>query len=146
MALFKSKKSSSAKNMADKETKNKEQDISINDTVVSDASKKEQTKKITTFTKVTYDVARVLRRPRITEKATLQAEKGVYVFEIAPDATKRNVAEAIKVFYKVTPVKVNITKIPSKNIFSRARRQRGKKAGGRKAYVYLKKGDKIEIV
>ena len=94
----------------------------------------------------TYDIARVLRRPRITEKATLQAEKRVYVFEVASAATKKSIAEAVKRFYKVTPVKVNVTKIPAKKFFLRARRQKGVKTGGKKAYVYLKKGDKIEVV
>jgi len=92
------------------------------------------------------DISAVLRRPRITEKATFQTEDGVYVFEVSPRATKTDIKEAIKHFYKVTPVKVNVTKIPEKQIFSRARRQKGVKGGGKKAYVYLKKGDKIEII
>jgi large subunit ribosomal protein L23 len=52
--------------------------------------------------------ANILLRPRITEKATFLTEANVYAFEIASDATKKQVGEAIKVFYKVTPVKINI--------------------------------------
>lgn len=112
--------------------------------VVEKKEKKEVTTAVATT--VSKDIASVLRRPRITEKATFQTEDGVYVFEVSPRATKTDIKEAVKHFYKVTPVKVNVTKIPAKQIFSRARRQKGVKGGGKKAYVYLKKGDKIEII
>lgn len=86
--------------------------------------------------------ANVLVRPRITEKATFVAESNVHTFEIASDATKQQVTEAIKIFYKVNPVKVNIVKNPGKEVFVRGKK--GIKAGVKKAYVYLKKGDKFE--
>ncbi len=70
------------------------------------------------------------------------AEKNVHVFQIAPDATKKEVMEAIKIYYKVTPVKVNIVKNPAKDVFIRGKK--GTKAGVKKAFVYLKKGDKLE--
>lgn len=87
----------------------------------------------------------VLLRPRITEKAAIGADKaGVYVFEVAKNATKNSIAASVKAAYKVTPVKVNITKIAPKAVFVRGKR--GVKQGGKKAYVYLKKGDKIELL
>lgn len=70
------------------------------------------------------------------------AEANVHTFEIAPDATKKQVAEAIKVFYNVIPVKINIVKNPTKEVFIKGKK--GRKAGVKKAYVYLKKGDKLE--
>ena len=82
----------------------------------------------------------------MTEKATMQAENGVYVFEVAVNATKKEIGSAVKHYYNVTPIKVNIVKIPSKKVSSRTTRKKGVKAGGKKAYVFLKKGDKIEIV
>ncbi|HEY4516132.1 MAG TPA: 50S ribosomal protein L23 [Candidatus Paceibacterota bacterium] len=84
----------------------------------------------------------VILRPRITEKATALSEKGVYVFEIAPEANKISVAKAIKAYFDVTPIKVRIVLNPSKNVVVRGKR--GVKSGVKKAYVYLKKGDKIE--
>ena len=42
------------------------------------------------------------------------------------------------------PTRVNIAKIPSKRTLSRGKR--GVKKGGKKAYVYLKEGDKIELI
>lgn len=83
-------------------------------------------------------------RPRITEKATQVAMGNVYTFTIDPKATKTEVKEAIVKLYKVTPVKVNVVKIRARNVFVRGKR--GTTAGGRKAYVYLKKGDKIELM
>lgn len=86
--------------------------------------------------------ANVILRPRITEKASFVQEAGVYAFEVASNATKKQVADTIKIFYKVTPIKINIVKNPAKVIFVKGKK--GIKAGVKKAYVYLKKGDKIE--
>lgn len=87
----------------------------------------------------------VLVRPRITEKAVIGADKaGVYVFEVMPKATKTQIAASVQDAYKVEPVKVRIAKIPTKVVFVRGKK--GVKSGGKKAYVYLKKGDKIELL
>lgn len=85
----------------------------------------------------------ILIRPLITEKANLKAEHSVYIFEVAKSSTKPEVNKAVKEIYKVTPVKVATVTIPQKRVIVRGKR--GKKAGYKKAYVYLKKGEKIEI-
>ena len=92
------------------------------------------------------DLSKVLVRPRVTEKATNASANSVYVFEIAVDATKRDVVRAVEAYYKVTPVKVNLAKIPRKKRPIRGRRDFGRSALGKKAYVYLKEGDSIEFV
>jgi large subunit ribosomal protein L23 len=89
------------------------------------------------------DSNNILIRPVVTEKATIQSEHSVYVFEIPKLANKTTVARAIKEIYKVSPAKVTTVTIPQKNVVVRGKR--GKKAGYKKAYVFLKKGDKIEI-
>jgi large subunit ribosomal protein L23 len=86
----------------------------------------------------------IIKRPRITEKASMKAESNVYAFEVSTDANKKTVAAAVKALYNVTPVKVAIVKIPAKTVFVRGKM--GTKAGGKKAYVYLKKGETIEFV
>jgi large subunit ribosomal protein L23 len=87
----------------------------------------------------------VLIRPRVTEKAALQGEKlNVYAFEVTRDATKKSIIASVKEIYKVTPTDVHMVTIPKKNVFVRGKR--GVKGGGKKAYVYLKKGDKIETI
>ena len=85
----------------------------------------------------------IMKQPRITEKATVSAEGGAYVFDVFPRATKGDVVRAVKELYHVTALKVRIAAIPRKSVFVRGRV--GVKGGGKKAYVYLKKGEKIEI-
>ena len=88
------------------------------------------------------DLNRVLIRPRITEKATLKSESAVYSFEISSDASKTDVEKAFVEKYKLSPIRINTVTIPAKNVFVRGKR--GKKSGYKKAYIFLKKGDKIE--
>ena len=84
-------------------------------------------------------------RPRITEKAAILADKqNVYVFEVSSEATTASVAASVKASYKVTPVKVNMARVAAKRVVVRGKR--GVKSGSKKAYVYLKKGDKIELI
>ena len=73
---------------------------------------------------------KILRKPRVTEKAALAAEKGVYVFNVEKDTNKISIAGAVKKEYKVTPVKVRTVT----------------SGGNKKAYVWLKKGEKIDII
>jgi large subunit ribosomal protein L23 len=84
----------------------------------------------------------IILRPRITEKASFIAESNIYTFEVSSGATKKQISEAVKIFYKVSPIKINIVKNPSKEVFLRGKK--GTKSGVKKAYVYLKQGDKIE--
>ena len=86
----------------------------------------------------------VLIRPRITEKATALGEHNIYTFNAAKDANKALVASAIYATYGVTPLRVNMVMIKSKGVLVRGKK--GVKGGGKKALVFLKKGDKIEFV
>ncbi|MEK7642221.1 MAG: 50S ribosomal protein L23 [Patescibacteria group bacterium] len=86
--------------------------------------------------------AKTLVRPRITEKANILAEKNIHTFEVEPKATKLQIKNAIKAFYSVSPLKITIAKNPVKKVFVRGKK--GNKSGVKKAYVYLKKGDKLE--
>ena len=86
----------------------------------------------------------IIKNPRITEKASFNIEQNVYTFDIAKSANKTEIKKAIFALYKVHPVKVNVLTIPKKNIMSKGKA--GTKGGGRKALVYLKKGDKIEFI
>ncbi len=86
----------------------------------------------------------VIKKPRITEKATIGAENGQYIFEVTQDSNKASVAKAIEQMYKVVPVKVNIVRTPAKKVFVRGKV--GTKQAVKKAIVFLKKGDKIELI
>ncbi|MFA5841242.1 MAG: 50S ribosomal protein L23 [Candidatus Paceibacterota bacterium] len=85
-----------------------------------------------------------IKNPRITEKASNAFEHNVYTFDITQSANKTEIKKAIFALYKVHPVKVNVLTVPKKEIMSKGKA--GVKGGGRKALVYLKKGDKIEFV
>lgn len=56
------------------------------------------------------------------------------------------IADAVKAVFKVTPRMVRIVSVPRKEVATRGTNRKGKTAGGKKAYVYLKKGETIELV
>lgn len=89
--------------------------------------------------------AHILIAPRITEKGAYLSEHGVYVFNVATTANKHEVAAAIAAVYKVTPRMVRMAPVPRKTRMTRGTNRKGTSVGGKKAYVYLKKGDTIEI-
>jgi large subunit ribosomal protein L23 len=91
------------------------------------------------------NVAHVLKSPRITEKASMHQSIGVYTFDVAINATKTQIAEAIRSTYKVSPRKIRIVQIPAKQTRSTRTGKRGVKTGGKKAYVYLTSGETITI-
>lgn len=97
------------------------------------------------ISQMSFDAGDIIKKPRITEKSGIKAEtEGVYTFEVTEKANKKNIAKAVKMLYKVDAVKVNITKLPAKNIVMRGKR--GRISGVKKAVVFLKKGDKIEFI
>ena len=89
------------------------------------------------------DISTILKHARITEKASMHQASGVYTFDIARAATKRDVIQAVRALYKVTPRMVRIVSIPTKSRRNARTGKRGMTGGGKKAYVYLKKGETI---
>lgn len=92
------------------------------------------------------DLATVLVRPRITEKAVLGTDRNMYTFEVKRDATKHDVRDAVRNTYDVTPVKINIVNKKPRHYVSRLRGRKMLDSGLKKAYVYLKEGDRIDLV
>ncbi len=86
----------------------------------------------------------IIKNPRVTEKASFAQEQNVYTFDVSNNANKTEIKKAIFALYKVKPMRVNILRVPKKNIMSKGRM--GTKGGGKKALVYLKVGDKIEFI
>jgi large subunit ribosomal protein L23 len=87
-----------------------------------------------------YDL---IRKPIITEKATLASEGGAVVFEVAMDATKPQIKEAVEGLFnvKVKAVNTTITKGKVKKFRGRPGRRRDVK----KAYVTLVEGSTIDV-
>lgn len=92
------------------------------------------------------NLANVLIKPRITEKAVGKSDQNVYTFVVARTATKYDVADAVRALYNVTPVKVNIVNKAPRKTHSSAKGRAVSVPGLKKAYVYLKAGDSITLV
>lgn len=93
--------------------------------------------------KKSVEKASLILSPRVTEKASMQSNDNAYTFVVDPKATKLTLLAEIKAKYKVTPVKINITKIARQYTFIRGKL--GTTAGIKKAVVFLKKGDTISL-
>ncbi len=85
----------------------------------------------------------VLRRPLITEKNTLLQAQGKYAFEIASEANKPQVKQAVEKVFKVKVLAVNVMTVPPKT--RRVGRRQVLTQSWKKAIVTLKPGDKIEL-
>ncbi len=91
---------------------------------------------------MTYD--QILKKPLITEKATLMRETANTVaFEVDRKANKKQVKDAVEKLFKVKVVDVRTMVIPGKP--KRRGMVVGRRPGWKKAVVTLKAGDKIEF-
>jgi large subunit ribosomal protein L23 len=88
-------------------------------------------------------MSQVLAIPRVSEKAIALAEKGTYVFEVPTTATKIEVARAVEAKFNVKVTGVNI--LIAKGKLKRFQRTLGRRSDVKKAFVKLKKGDKIDL-
>ncbi len=88
----------------------------------------------------------ILKKPRVTEKATMAASRPqpVYIFEVAKEADKIQIKKAIIERFKVKPVKIRIINLPAKSV--RVKGIVGRRPGVKKALVYLKAGQTIDVV
>ena len=90
--------------------------------------------------------AHMLISARITEKSTDLAASNVFVFNVKPGANKRQVIEAVKSLYKVTPIAVRMVKVATKDVRHARIGVVGSTSKAKKAYVQLKKGDTISLM
>ena len=94
---------------------------------------------------VPRDLTHVLSHARITEKASMHSEQGVYTFNIAMSATKRDIKQAVFALYKVMPRAVRVLSVPTKVRRNAKTGKTGVTTIGKKAYVYLKKGETLDL-
>lgn len=87
----------------------------------------------------------ILIQPHITEKATYLTDDGVYTFVVKKSANKTQIKQAMKDVYGIDVKKVRTVNLPKKQVQSR-RGEIGTKGGIKKAYIYLKEGDSIELM
>lgn len=86
----------------------------------------------------------MLHSPHVTEKSTLLAESGKYVFNVFPRANKPQVRKAIEGIYGVHVTAVNMITVPSKKV------RRGRRIGFStrmpRAIVTLEKGETLDVL
>ncbi|GHF62941.1 50S ribosomal protein L23 [Seohaeicola zhoushanensis] len=87
-----------------------------------------------------YDV---IRKPIITEKATMASEANAVVFEVAMDSTKPLIKEAVETLFNVKVKAVNTT--ITKGKVKRFKGRPGTRKDVKKAYVTLEEGNTIDV-
>ena len=87
-----------------------------------------------------YDI---IRRPIITEKATMASEYGTVAFEVAIKSSKKQIKSAIEKLFNVKVDSVNTLIIKGK--VKRFRGKLGKRRDLKKAYVTLAEGNTIDV-
>jgi large subunit ribosomal protein L23 len=84
----------------------------------------------------------VIRRPLITEKSTTAREtQNAVCFEVHRDATKPEIKKAAESFFGVKVDSVRVANMHGK--VKRQGRYQGRRPDWKKAYVVLKKGEKM---
>ncbi|BAW95999.1 ribosomal protein L23 [[Synechococcus] sp. NIES-970] len=91
----------------------------------------------------TRDLADLILKPIVSEKATILLEDNKYVFDVALKATKIDVKAAIESLFNVKVVKVNTSRPPRKK--KRVGRFVGFKPQYKRAVVTLAQGDTITL-
>lgn len=89
------------------------------------------------------DVHEVLRRPIITEKDTALKEFNKYTFEVARQANKTQIKEAVEKLFNVTVTGVNTMTVRGK--MRRVGKSRGMSPDWKKAVVTLQDGQRIDF-
>ena len=85
----------------------------------------------------------VIRRPIVTEKSTMSSEHGQVVFQVALDANKFEIKQAVEQLFKVKVRKVNTLRQKGKT--KRFRGLPGRRPDTKKAYVTLEEGHSIDV-
>jgi len=88
-------------------------------------------------------IYKVLLGPHISEKATIAADNGQFVFRVAPDATKPEIKAAVEQLFEVKVSNVQVLNTKGKT--KRTARGMGKRNDLRKAYVRLADGHDIDF-
>ena len=86
-----------------------------------------------------YDV---VRRPIVTEKSSLGSQNGQVTFEVAIDATKPRIKQAVETLFEVEVKAVNTLINKGKTKIFRG--TRGRRSDMKKAIVTLKEGQTID--
>jgi len=90
------------------------------------------------------ELYQVLRRPLITEKGTLLQSQGKFVFEVALDANKIEIKQAVEVTFGVNVIDVNTMRVRGQQKRYGRRMIAGMTRPWKKAVVTLRPGQSIQ--
>ena len=91
------------------------------------------------------DLRDVLLEPVVSEKSYTLLEENVYTFNVAPDATKPEIKQAVETLFEVTVLKVNTLNRKGKRVRDRRSGKMNVRSGAKRAMVTLADGDEIDL-
>jgi large subunit ribosomal protein L23 len=91
------------------------------------------------------DASQILLRPVVSEKSYRLMEDGVYIFVVAPDATRIEVRLAVESAFGVRVTNVNTLNRKGKLRRNRRTNTIGKRPDTKRAVVSLASGDRIDL-
>ena len=91
------------------------------------------------------DLRDVLIAPVVSEKSYGLLEENVYTFNVAPDATKPEIKQAVETLFEVTVLKVNTLNRKGKRVRDRRSGKMSTRSGAKRAMVTLAEGDEIDL-
>lgn len=97
------------------------------------------------FNHPNHAVMNILKKPIITEKSMDLVGWGCYTFEVDRRANKNQIKEAVEKLFQVDVLKVKTAVIKGRTRKVGRRRREVKGKSGKKALVFLKKGQKIDV-
>ena len=87
----------------------------------------------------------VILAPVVSEKSYALLDSNVYTFKVHPDASKPEIADAIRSIFHVKVVKVNTLNRKGKTTRARRTGKTGSKPDTKRAIVTLAAGDEIPL-
>ena len=85
----------------------------------------------------------IIKRPLLSEKVTKQGKIKIIAFEVAEDASKIAIKQAVEKAFDVKVQDVNTMVVPGK--MKRVKQQYGKRSNWKKAYVSLTPDSKMDF-
>jgi large subunit ribosomal protein L23 len=92
---------------------------------------------------MSFELLNILKRPIVTERASLLKEQNKYVFEVGLNATKGQIRQAVETQFKVDVTGVNTSRMSGK--FRRRGQMGGYQSDWKKAIITVKAGQEIKL-
>ena len=84
----------------------------------------------------------VIRGPHLSEKSHLVAEQNQVCLKVRPDATKKEIQQAVELLFEVQVEGVQVVNVKGKT--KRFQQTKGRRNNWKKAYVRLAEGSSLE--